>query len=337
MRLALRRSLVLLLVVVVLGLQSPAAPKSAAQKKDPAARLPLTRLTYRGWPESYILGNGKVEAVVVPAIGRVMQFRFAGESEGPFFENRRLDGRRPNPRSSEWDNFGGDKSWPAPQEQWGEMTGRNWPPPAAFDALANQARVQISAIELVSAVEPSYGIRVHRFIHLEPDRPVMTITTTFEKVSGVPVRVAVWVITQLKDPQRVYLPIPPGSIFPAGFVTQMGPGPFALRNERGLLSLARDPRHPVKIGNDAGTLLWVGDQWSLRIDSPRVPGVTYANRTSAEVYTNPDTLPYVELEMVGPMHELKVGDTLSRTSTYRLLRNPGKPPDETARRLLNQR
>ena len=41
---------------------------------------------YRGWNEAFLLSNGTVEAVVVPAIGRVMQFRFAGpsvENDGP--------------------------------------------------------------------------------------------------------------------------------------------------------------------------------------------------------------------------------------------------------------
>src|ERR1044071_7118728 len=52
----------------------------------------LVRTNYHGWANSILLSNGRVEAVIVPAIGRVMQFRFAGEEDGPFWENRALDG-----------------------------------------------------------------------------------------------------------------------------------------------------------------------------------------------------------------------------------------------------
>src|ERR1051325_7620506 len=48
--------------------------------------LSIRRTNYHGWPDAYIVSNPKVEVVVVPAIGRVLQFRFIGE-EGVFWEN----------------------------------------------------------------------------------------------------------------------------------------------------------------------------------------------------------------------------------------------------------
>ena len=44
--------------------------------------------------------------------------------------------------------------------------------------------------------------------------------------------------------------------------------------------------------------------------------------SSAEVYTNSDPLKYVELEMLGPLQTLKVGDSVSQTNTYTLSRIP---------------
>src|SRR2546430_1617960 len=75
------------------------------------------KLSYRGWSDSLVLSNGKVEAVVVPAVGRVMQFRFVGEDD-IFWENASLQGKSANPASQEWNNFGGDKTWPSPQADW---------------------------------------------------------------------------------------------------------------------------------------------------------------------------------------------------------------------------
>jgi hypothetical protein len=82
---------------------------------------------YHGWTGSVLLSNGLVEAIIVPEVGRIMQFRMAGET-GPFWENSQILGGAPSPNI--WNqfpgSFGGDKSWPAPQSLWG------WPPPRGF-------------------------------------------------------------------------------------------------------------------------------------------------------------------------------------------------------------
>src|SRR5262245_43962467 len=89
------------------------------------ASVTIARTNYHGWPEAYVMSNGKVTAVVVPAIGRVMQFGFAGE-EGVFWENRALDGRLADGQllvwaAKDWVNFGGDKTWPAPEADWSSL------------------------------------------------------------------------------------------------------------------------------------------------------------------------------------------------------------------------
>jgi len=132
---------------------------------DPAALGPvgfLIRTNYHGWTNSILVSNGRVEAVIVPAVGRVMQFRFAGTEDGPFWENRALDGKAPDPQSKEWSNFGGDKAWPAPQADWSRITPRAWPPPVAFDSMPAEARVDGFVVTLVSSVDPNYGIRTRR-------------------------------------------------------------------------------------------------------------------------------------------------------------------------------
>jgi hypothetical protein len=232
-------------------------------------RITVLRTNYHGWPDSLLLSNGRVEAIIVPAIGRVMQFRFAGESDGPFWENRALDGKSPDPQSSDWGNFGGDKTWPAPQADWPQITPRAWPPPVAFDSMPVTAQIYFNSVILLSPVDKDYGIQTRRVIELDPERPILKISTTYEKVAGDPRKVGVWTITQLQDPVRVYAPLPKGSRFPDGYNKQSEALPANLNVERGLLSLTRDPRTAHKIGTDAGTLLWIGQQQMLRIDSPR--------------------------------------------------------------------
>jgi hypothetical protein len=263
-----------------------------------------------------------------------MQFRFRGQT-GPWWENPALFGRVPDPKSKEWGNFGGDKTWPAPQADWAKITPRAWPPPVAFDSMPVEVQAAGSAVLLTSAVDPHYGIRVRRHVTLDAAQPIMRIITEYEKVSGLPNRVGVWIITQLDDPVAVYAPVPPTSRFPDGYVKQSGGRPLDLKRSDGLLFLRRSHTSSEKLGTDASALLWVGKELMVLIESPRSAPDEYPDGgSSAEVYTNRDPLTYVELEMLGPLRTLCVGDRLSQTNTYTLLRRSAATPEVDARKAL---
>ncbi len=108
-------------------------------------KITIQKQSYYGWDDALVMSNGVVEAVIVPSIGRVMQFRFVGESTGVFWENAALAGKSVNPASNDWGNFGGDKSWPAPQSEWPKITPRAWPPPVAFDSMPCTATIELVA------------------------------------------------------------------------------------------------------------------------------------------------------------------------------------------------
>ncbi len=293
------------------------------------------RTNYQGWTDSILVSNGRVEAIIVPAIGRVMQFRFAGESEGPFWENEALYGQSPDPASTNWSNFGGDKAWPAPQADWEFVTPRDWPPPAGFDAAAMEAVVDGWKVKLTSPVDKYYGIRTTREIGLALNDPVMTITTTYEKVEGEPLMASVWVITQLKDPLVTCTRLANFTMFPQGYQLMSESSPPSLNTQEGILRIQRDPKTPHKVGMDTGNLLWVGQKQMLRIDSSRLPQQTYPDRgASTEIYTNPDPLRYVELEVLGPLKKMIVGTRVHRTSTYTLMHRTEIDPELEVRRVL---
>jgi hypothetical protein len=282
------------------------------------------------------MNNGVVQVVIVPAVGRVMQFGFVGE-EGVFWENSSLFGQAPIWDTPEWMNFGGDKTWPAPEADWSKYTQRTWRPPPAFDAMAVEVRRDGNDLWLVSPVDRFYGIRVLRRVRLEPGQPVMTILTLYEKVAGAPVSAGVWVVTQLKDPVGLYAPMPPEKRGSPGYALLTKKAPPDLKVKKGLLSLRRSPKQPHKIGLPVGTLLWLGRNHGLRIDSPHTPFGQYPDQdSSAEIYTNPDPLQYIELETLGPVSVMKVGDRIDRSNTYTLLRRSMKDPEDEARRLLQR-
>ncbi|MBW4563657.1 MAG: DUF4380 domain-containing protein [Mojavia pulchra JT2-VF2] len=324
-----------LFLVVVCGLEATASIPSLKASFQ-TTKVTAVKTNYRGWRDSWVLSNGQVEAVIVPAIGRVMQFRFQN-GEDTFWENPKMSGKIPNPTPKKWVNFGGDKTWPAPQSDWKKIMGRLWPPPTGFDSIPVQAKVDGGEVTLIYPIDLLYGIRTFRRIRLHPQQPVMTISTTFEKVKGKPKDVAVWVITQLRDPVAVYAALPQPSIFPQGYNKQSDDLPANLKVENGMLSLTRDPKKSHKLGCDASTLLWVGKKVVVRIDSPRVSGVRYPDQeSSAEIYTNSDPEAFVELEFLSPLKTLQIKEKITLTTTYTLLPRTTSNPDQEASQIIGR-
>ena len=300
------------------GRGQPASP--------PPPNFQITRGAYRGWPDAVFLRNGEAEAVIVPAVGRVMQFRFAGEDSGPFWENPDVDGLRAGKDAGGWSNYGGDKVWPAPQAVWPLIAGRGWPPPEGFDGRPAQAEISGGAVTLVFPPDPAYGLRMRRRITLAPGSPVMRITTTFEKTAGDPVKVGIWTITQLRDPAAIRAPAPDPAMAGAFPVLLGGYAAPPMQVKPPWLVVTRDPAANHKIGLQAGALLWVGPTSILRLDTALASGAVFPDHgSSAEIYTNADPLPYVELELLGPLTTLQPGDRIEQTVTYTLSRRDARP------------
>ena len=298
--------------------------------------MSIARISWHGWPDCFLIQNGIVEAVIVPSIGRVMQLRLRGDTMGTFWENRALDGQlhplaAHHPLSGEWLNFGGDKCWPAPQSDWPKLQGRDWPPPAAFDSLPMEAMATERSVVLASSIDPAFGIQIVRHVELEADRPVMRIRSEFRKLLGGPVRTAIWTITQMREPERVSILLPAQSQFTNGYTGLLDAEPEDLKIDEGVLAFVRHPHECVKIGSDGASLAWVGRTCVVRIDAEQGPGEYPDGGCLTQVYTNPDPLHYVELETIGPLATMSVGERIQRTAVYTV--SPRSPPDPQAEAL----
>jgi hypothetical protein len=294
------------------------------------AGVSVARISWHGWSDCFQIQNGLIEAVVVPSIGRVMQLRLLDDPVGALWRNSALDGRRHEPPADlplprEWRNYGGDKCWPAPQSAWPKVQGRSWPPPDAFDSQPMNAVATESSVTLTSAVDRSFGIQIARYVELDPGRPVMRIRSEFRKRTGGPVKVGVWTITQLQNPECVAILIPRESKFANGYSHLFGAQPADLRIDDGVLSLVRHPCELVKIGSDGTSLAWVGKNCVVRIDAEPGPGEYPDDGCITQVYTNPDPMNYVELETAGPLTTMNIGDRIERTAVYTA--SPRSTPD----------
>lgn len=323
-------------------MSQPAQP--GMQAPESGVNRPITAVVtnYHGWSQAILLSNGRVEALVVPEAGRVMQFRFAGTTNGPFWENTKLYGATSS--TANWNTpgaIGGDKSWPAPQSDWPRHT--PWSPPFGFDGNPCAGGITNGVVTLTGVVDADYQIRVVRTIELDPGQAVMRIKTAFQRVnptSWTNKPVAVWVITQVQDAVGFYVPVPSPSIFPGANYFQLGRGlPAGFKNTNGLISFTRDLASESHLGFDANSLAWVGTNWAMRIDAPRVAGMSktnYANGgCNTVVYTNRGTeAPYVELEFFGPLTTLLTGQATEFVTTYTLFNRTESNPDTEARKVL---
>lgn len=294
-------------------------------------------MSYHGWTGALRLRNEQVEVIVVPEVGRVMSFRFH-DGQNVLWEDVALRGKRGDAMGREWINFGGDKTWPAPEAEWRTHTKREkWMPPPGFDGMPGRARREGSTIVLTSPVDPFYGIRTSRRITLRGDDPIMVIETEYEKVSGAAIPVGIWVIAQFRDPVAVYVPVPESSRFPNGHFRFRDTPWLQLTTVGGLIKVTRDPAASHKLGSDADRMLWVGTKEMCLMATTRVAGAEYPDRgASAEVYTNPDPKTYVELETLGPLATLAPGQRIQETNTYTLLRRRETDADADARRILGR-
>lgn len=168
---------------------------------------PVPRVERTG--EIWWLGNGRVKLGVAPALGgRLLSLSTADGSEMLWHNTELLTDelvpRRPHRphggRMGDWLNYGGDKTWPAPQ---GWSSAREWagPPDPVLDSGPYEISVhesdELAAVDLTSGDDPRTGLRFTRRFELRANEPGYRLVLTGQNTADRPVRWALWNITQL--------------------------------------------------------------------------------------------------------------------------------------------
>jgi len=330
----------------------PALPASAAPKKPAPVSVPVsvTRLTWHGWDGAVRLSNGVVEAVVVPSIGRIMDFRIAGRPEtSPVFVNPDWAGKSvADADATTWAAFGGDKLWPSPQSEWGKHNARAWPPDQTFDGDPEVATVLPDGVRLTTPDSLAFAARATRTITLKPGEARLYIAQALVKDpdasgprDGFPI--GIWSITQTRGDGTLFLPLGAGTVFPGGFISQGDAGdvpatPYFTK-AGGLLRITRDQVKTHKVGT-ASAAGWAASLYGGDVlfseHYSYTPGALYPDGgASAEVYTNAGATAYIEMELLGPLAPLTHGGKLTHDLYWQLQRLPRVPKDgEDAGRLV---
>ena len=322
----------------------PAAARQAVHHPA-AAAVTVTRLTYKGWTGCARISNGVVEAIIVPQIGRVMAFQFAGQPESsPIFTNPDLLGKTgADVKAGDWANFGGDKLWPSPQSDWPQFIGHTWPPPPEFDGLPQRLEIVPGGVRLSGLPCAAFGVEASRTFTLRPGESQLSIAQTIRRIAaptgkGGQVPLGLWSVTQTRGDQTVYLPLNPKSRFPRGFVAfgddsrpVLDPPalPVGWTRSQTLLTGKRDAKVSTKLGGDnaAG---WIASLYGgTTLFSEHFPPrslLSYPDGgSSAEVYTNAGSTAYIELELLGPLQPLQVGNQMTYDIVWNLQHLPRVP------------
>lgn len=293
----------------------------------------VERVSYKGWQDCYRLSNGTVEVVVVPSVARIMHYGFVGEPS-VLWVNPATEGAPVKP--GEWPNHGGDKAWVWPQDEWGMRVGRGWPPPSATDQVPHQVEIiKGNIVRLTSPLVAGYGVRIVRDIRLEPSGTRVHILTRLEKMrDGADFPVAAWVVAQLPAPELLLVRLHPGSTLTEGYKL-FSPDPWRAvrRLEADILLPERRSDVAVKLGCDADILAWFKSPYLVVHRSPVGNLSDFKPGDHAQIFSNSDVLPYIELEFTSPLRVLRKGESVSLEVTWELYRIPpdkGSPEDLAA-------
>ncbi len=262
--------------------------------------------------EAWRLSDGQSEAIIVPDYGRVMRFGRVGGI------NWLWNGPKQNYNPGEWKNYGGDKTWPAPQNQWPAMSGKSWPPPPMWDGAKHKAGVKGGKLWMISPLQKPLGARVVREFWFDINGDFV-VSQAADKIEGDAVYFSLWSVIQIVPPEAIFLPLNPSSPYKNNFLWINPPkvevdakllSPGLLR----VLPSAGDDKNNFKIGTDApvSAAIAVRDGWAFRARSDKPAGDYPDGALEAgfpvELWNmGPTDVHYNELELLSPLRLYKVG------------------------------
>ena len=291
----------------------------------------MQSINYRGWENSIELRNSVVRVVVVPAVGRILHYGFAGGENLLFVDPNHVGqvNTHPGPAIVDgepgWVHYGGDRVWPTEEDRFEEVNGARRPPDHFFDGM--RGRVEGDEAVLECEVSEFCGAKVIRRIALEPESTRLTIRQELIKVrlgrrtDLEPIPLTLWNVSTLRLPEQIFFPLNPESCFKDQVVVPAWPdqpnrGAENVTRERGIgvfLPNAVDQ----KVGADApGWIAGIVDDVVMVERFGFDPQAVYPDGgTRVTAYLNPSI---GELECLSPLARLKPGESLEHTVVWEL-------------------
>lgn len=306
-----------------------------AQTAPPAAPPPIEPLpatVFLGWTNAYRLGNDRVEAVLVPALGRLVYFGPRGGAS-PWRLDPALQGQAPAP-DERFFNVGGDWFWPVAQARWGAMSadGKDWPPPPPLADLPWTCSAWTDAegaqcARLARDYGPPVNVQVSRLFRLAPDSAALVVQQRIERIGPAGIPVVLWNVSQIAHAEQIVLPVEKKTKSRGGWRVLMGRPPARKRLQRcGDVAVYRvGPGAETKLGSDSPRA-WIaaarGTNLVFEAVANSAAGEYPDGGSVVEVYAN-EGLGYAEIETLSPEQDLAPGTILENTLRIELAATPG--------------
>jgi len=296
-----------------------------------ANSLNILEFAFHGW-DGVRLSNGIIDAVCVPEIGgRLMQF-----SLGPhdfLFMNPELLGKRFTYEEHagdgtllHWKNYGGDKTWPAPQgwDGQGQWPG---PPDPVLDSGRYDHTTSEASVLMISPIDQRSGLRIRRQVTLQPGSSRLQLRLFFENILNQTIHWSIWDVAQLacvtrdgklNDDCWLYIPTDPAREQPYEVMFGDDNPQYQLDADSGLLAV-RYQGIVGKIGvhSPAGWMAFADRRagFALCMQFPYEPDAEYPdNGATVECWTESPGAPspiaiqspgyILEAEVLSPLHTL---------------------------------
>lgn len=226
-------------------------------------------------------------------------------------------------RMGDWVNYGGDKTWPAPQ---GGAGPGQWagPPDPVLDSGPYTVDTTADAVTMTSGDDPHTGLRLTRRFSLADRGYRLDLIAT--NVSDRPVRWALWNVTQFAGGGEVFVALRDHPAPVVDLVAGTG-NPRSELTGGGALVPNQDVVGKLGFPGAAGSLSYIADGWRSTFSFAVDPAATYPDHGSpVEVWLEhplPEPLAalgdldpparIVECEVLGPLTDLAPGAQTSLT------------------------
>lgn len=279
----------------------------------------IEKIDFKGWPDSYRISNGTVEAVVTGDVGpRVIRYGFIG-GQNLFKE---FDGQIGKSGEAEWMPRGGHRLWFGPEDRIKTY---------ALDNGPVRIGIHGGVLEATGAVEPSTGLEKKITVRMAATGAAVELVHRLRNAGDEPQQLAPWALTMMAPGGAGIHGLPPrgdyaGNLLPTGPLVLWAYTNFA--DPRWTLLekyvvLRQDPANdaPQKIGSynpdTWGAYLLNGELFVKKSRATAGPAAFPDYGCTFETFTN---AAFLELETLGPMVELKPGESVEHAERWTLHR-----------------
>jgi len=279
----------------------------------------IEKTDFHGWPNSYRISNGTVEAIVTGDVGpRVMRYGFVG-GQNLFKEFASQLGKSGEP---DWQPRGGHRVWMAPEDPVKSYAPDNGPVHITIEG---------GVLEATQPVEPLTGLEKKIVFKMAPEGSGVEVIHQIRYAGAGECETSPWALTMMAQGGAGIHGFPPRGTHPEVLAPTNPLVMWAFTNLsdprwrllRKYLVLLQDPDNagPQKLGSFQrdtwGAYLLHGELFVKRVTAEGTPERYPDFGCSFETFTNAE---FLELETLGPLARLRPDETVTHTEHWNLYR-----------------